>query len=162
MRAAAVVTTLLLGTMLPTLAFAGDWKAILSAEKVQVANGKMTMEQFSLCKVTVPGATKSSLQMRTYAEAPVNAGISRDFLVAFQASTRTVMVLTMGSAFSKGTTVDALKALDCDPITAPIGKVDMEINLYMTADGFQMAVVNGATGTTTQESKRWEETLGGK
>ena len=162
MRAVAVVTTLLLGTLLPSFAFAADWKSLISADRVQIVNGKMTMEEFSLCKILTPGATKTSLQMRNYAEAPVNSGISRDFLVSFQAMTETALVLTMGIEAAKGTKLEPLKAFDCDQIAAPIGKVDVEINLYLTADGFQMAVVDGSTGKTTQESERWEDTLGGK
>jgi hypothetical protein len=71
------------------------------------------------------------------------------------------MVTTMGSTFTKGSNVSALKALDCDPIAAPIGKVDLELNLYMTAEGFQAAFVDGSTGKTTQESTRWEDMFGG-
>lgn len=162
MRSSALLVGLSFGLLVPSAALAGDWKTTISKDRVQIGNGKMTMEEFSLCKVTVPGAKKSAIQMRTYAEAPVNAGISRDFFVSFQSMTQTFMVLTMGSAAAKGTTVDALKALDCDPISAPIGKVDMEINLYMTGDGFQMAVVDGTTGKTSQSSTRWEDALGGK
>ncbi len=162
MRLRATAIVLFLGLFLPSMATAGDWKTIISKDRVQVVNGKMTMEEFSLCKVTVPNASKSSLQVRTYAEAPVSAGISRDFLVSYQARTKTFMLLSMGAMLAKGTSVDALKALDCDPIAAPIGKVDLEINLYLTPDGFQLAMVDGSSGKTTQESKRWEDVYASK
>jgi hypothetical protein len=134
-----------------------DLKARIAKDRVQLVDGKMKIEEFELCKVTVPGASKSSIQVRSYAEVPVNAGVSRDFLVSFESVMQTFITMTMGSALAKGSSVDPLKALDCDPITAPIGKVDIELNLYLTADGFQMAVVDGSTGKTTQESRRWED-----
>ena len=162
MRSTIVVTALVLSLFLPSFASAADWKAMIAADRVKVANGKMTLEEYSLCKVTVPGAAKSSIQVRSFAEAPVGAGISRDFFVAFQAMNETFLVLAMGYAVANGTTVDVLRALDCDPIAAPIGKVDIEINVYMTSDGFQLAVVDGTSGETTQESQRWEDAFGAK
>ena len=160
MRAALLATTLLLGTFIPTMSHARDWKSIISSDRVQIANGKMTMEEYSICKVTVPGASTSSLQMRAYTEAPVGA-VSRDFLVSSHAKNRTIMVVGLGIVATKGTSVSALNALDCAPITAPIGKVDLEMNLYLTAEGYQRAFVDGSTGKTTQESKRWEDVFGG-
>ncbi len=89
MRSSASFIGLSLGLFVPSVALAGDWKTTISQDRVQITNGKMTIEEFSLCKVRAPGAKKSSVQMRTFAEAPVNAGISRDFFVAFHAATRT-------------------------------------------------------------------------
>lgn len=134
-----------------------DVKARIAKDRVETVDGKMKIEEFELCKVTVPGAKKSSVQIRNYAEVPVDAGVSRDFLVSFESVMQTVMAMGMGAAMAKGSTVDPLKALDCDPISAPIGNVDLELNLYLTADGFQMAVVDESTGKTTQESKRWDD-----
>jgi hypothetical protein len=148
----------LLSVAAPTHAYAGpSAKARIAKDRVQIVDGKMKIEEYRLCKVTVPGAEKSSVQMRTYAEVPLNAGVSRDFFVTTETFVTTYMTMTLGAAMSKGTKVEPFKALDCDPIAAPIGKVDFDVNLYLTADGFQVAFVDGSTGKTSQESKRWED-----
>jgi hypothetical protein len=148
----------LLSLALPSAALAGtDWKALIAKDRVQVGSGKMTLESFQLCKVKVPNAQKSSYQVRTYAEAPDDGSVSRDFLVSFESAMSTVMTMSMGAAAAKGTTMDPLKAFDCDPITAPIGKVDLDISLYVTGEGFQMAFTDGTTGKTAQESSTWDQ-----
>ncbi len=152
---------LVLALSLSTPAAAGtDWKAMIGAESVAIADGKMRIEEYQLCKVNVPGAAKTSMQIRSYTEAPLNAGISRDFVVSFSAITQTVMVMTFGAAAATGTDIEPLKALSCDAITAPIGKVDLEVNLYMTGEGFQLEVV--ADGQSNRQSSRWEDTFDGK
>lgn len=145
---------------LTSSALAADWKAKLAADRVRLVGGKMVIEEYSLCKNTIPGASKSSLQIKSYAEAPANGPISRDFLVSFESTMQTASIMAMGTALAQGTKIEPLKALDCDEISAPIGKVDLELNLYLTSDGWQMAVVDGSTGKTTQESSGWEDTLG--
>ncbi|MDP2307552.1 MAG: hypothetical protein Q8P18_16110 [Pseudomonadota bacterium] len=158
MRLNILFATLLVCLAAPRPASAGsDLKARIAKDRVQFVDGKMKIEEFHLCKVTVPGTSKSSLQMRSYAEVPVNAGVSRDFLVSFESGMQALMRITIGAALSKGSKVEPHKALDCDPISAPIGKVDLEVNLYLTADGFQMAFVDASTGTTMQESRRWDD-----
>ena len=53
-------------------AHAKDWRAKLAGDLVTVADGKMKTERFQVCQVKAPGANKSSLQLRSYAEAPMN------------------------------------------------------------------------------------------
>lgn len=149
-------------TLAASPASADDWKSNLSREFVTVANGKMTSENFQLCKVTVPAAKKSSMQIRSYAEAPASAGISRDFFVGFGTTLNTVTIMAFGEAIAKGSSVKATDALDCDRIEAPIGKVDVEVNLYMTAEGFQYELLESTSGTNKREAKRWEDVFGDK
>lgn len=140
----------------PALA-GGSLKDIIGKDRVQVVDGKMQIVEYDLCKNTVPGAAKSSIQIKSYAEAPVSAGISRDFLVSFESGMQTLVILIMGTAAAKGSAIEPLNAFDCDPISAPIGKVDFELNLYLAADGYQMAIVDGSSGNTSQESKSWDD-----
>ena len=50
-----------------------------------------------------------------------------------------------------------LKAFECDPIDAPIGSVDLEVNLYMTGDGYQFVVVNTADNARVRDSSTWAD-----
>lgn len=145
---------LLLATSSPAEA---GMKERMQKDRVAVAEGKMKIEDFYVCKVNVPGSKKATIQYRAYAEVPTNAGISRDYFVSFEAMSRVLLITRAGAAMAKGTTVDPLKALDCDGIDAPIGKVDLDISLYLTGDGFQLAVTDGATGKVTQEAKLWAD-----
>lgn len=158
MRDRLVSLLVLLSLLVSSSAHAGvDWKQLIGQDRVKTIGGKMVIEEFQLCKVAVPGAQKSSIQMRSYAEAPINAGISRDFFVSFESAMGMMMQLAFGAELAKGSAVEPLEALDCAPIGAPIGKVDLEINLYLTAEGFQLEVANGANGQSMRESQRWED-----
>jgi len=149
--------SLILGTILlaASPAVAKDWKATIAEDQVQITDGKMTMEAFSLCKIGPPGGTRKSMQIRDYVEAPVNAGLSRDFVVSFSTMMQTVLLLGFAQA-SSGSAFN-LDNFDCNEIDAPIGTVDFEISIYMTGEGFQFAVTNTGDGTTVRESERWAE-----
>ncbi|GDX78550.1 hypothetical protein LBMAG42_03610 [Deltaproteobacteria bacterium] len=158
MRIGLILITAALPTLLcPHAALAGDWKAIIAKDMVVVANGKMTMDRYSLCKVKVPGAKKTSVQLRVYAEASESAGISRDFFVSRGQAAQTGIIMFLGAGYAKGTAVSATGALDCHAITAPIGKVDVEVSAYMTGEGVQLAVMDAATGTTAQDVTMWAD-----
>ncbi|MDP2313131.1 MAG: hypothetical protein Q8P41_09525 [Pseudomonadota bacterium] len=142
-----------------TPAHARDWKKAITSDLVTIADGKMKIERFQVCDVKVPNAAQSSLQVRTYAEAPAGGSISRDFFVSFQTAMTVVFKTIVGQSLAGKSGVGPLDALDCNNIDAPIGKVDMEWNFYTTGEGFQLEMVDNATGKTTRESKTWEATF---
>jgi hypothetical protein len=67
------------------------------------------------------------------------------------------MLTYLASASSNGPlSFDNVK---CNEISAPIGTVDMEINLYMTGEGWQLEIINNNDGTTDRSSERWVDTF---
>ncbi len=52
---------------------------------------------------------------------------------------------------------DFLDAYDSEPLDAPIGTPDLELNLVMSGGGVQVEVVNTATGERTRETTTWTD-----
>ncbi len=46
---------------------------------------------------------------------------------------------------------------DCKPLESPIGKVDFEMRLTMTNDGFQMEVSDKGSNTSATSTSLWSE-----
>ena len=55
---------------------------------------------------------------------------------------------------------EALASLQCKQIEAPIGKVDLEANLYMTPDGVQVAILETGSGQSDTQTRTWNQVLG--
>ena len=51
-------------------------------------------------------------------------------------------------------------ALQCRPIEAPIGKVDLELDLYMTQDGVQVGILETASRQNDTQTRTWNQILG--
>jgi len=49
---------------------------------------------------------------------------------------------------------------DCKPLETPIGKVDFELRLTMTSDGFQMEFSDKDDNTSTTSTSLWSEVYG--
>ncbi len=144
-------------SILATTAFAQDvdWRAEIGAEMVQIQDGKMVYEDFEICRVE---GSDLRMQVRYYAEAPVDAGISRDFFIS-QTVASDALILYGFLAEASGLSFSAfLNVFDCDPLSAPIGTVDLELNLFMTADGFQFEFVDTAAGDRERSAATWSET----
>lgn len=121
------------------------WKEMIGRDQVKIAGGKMVSEGYKLCKMA-----NKSFQLRSYAEAPESAGLSRDFFIQF--ATMMELIPTLALAKASGD-VD----LNCKPITSPIGKVDLELNVYMTGEGFQVEMVQTTSQKTTRHASRWAD-----
>jgi len=153
-RALLLIATCLFAT--PAVA-GDDWKKTISEDQIEVKDGKMISESFSLCKLGPPDGDRKSMQIRDYVEAPVDSGLSRDWVVSFSTMMQTIMVL----GFAQASSGDAfnLDNFDCHEIDAPIGTVDFEFSIYMTGEGFQLEVKNNGDGSVSRDSDRWEEAL---
>lgn len=138
-----------------------DWKAELKADLVKVADGKMVTEEFSLLKMRVPGYEPADVQVKIRSEAPAVGAISRDNFIAL---TTTISNLILLSAFADSYNVPAsvfLENFDTETLRAPIGKPNLEINIYMTAEGFQLEVVNNDSGEKHRDTQTWKELYAG-
>lgn len=134
-----------------------EWKQQLSKELVTIQAGKMVSEEYQLAKIKVPGFEESQLQLKVHAEAPAVGLVSRDNFVAF---TTQFVVITFFTVYTEAYQVPAsqfIQAVDFTELAAPIGTPDVELNLYMTDDGFQFEWVNTATAQRTRSTMTWAE-----
>jgi hypothetical protein len=136
-----------------------SWQDQLKRELVSIRGDKMVIEAFSLDRISLPQYQPVELQVRYYSEAPRTGVISRDNFVAFTtALTVTVLQQSLAEALNVPAR-DFLAAYESREIPRPIGRPDLEIKVYMTADGFQLEVVNTATGETSRTTQTWDRVI---
>ena len=123
------------------------WKEVVSSELVQRDGDKFKSERFQVCKVG-----KDSAQMRIYFEFPADGSVSRDFAISFTSMIEGVMFAAM-AAERKGGSEGPM----CNPVKAPIGKVDLDLRFYMTGEGVQFEAVDTKKEKTTRSTTRWAE-----
>ena len=136
---------------------AQDWKAKLQEDLVRVSGGKMIYEEFGILKIAVPGYEAGQWQVKVYAEAPAAGVISRDNFVGFTAMTVTTVLL---SGFAEAYQVPAsqfIQGYDFTELDAPIGNPDLELSLFVTAEGMQLEWVDTASGQRTRQTTTWAE-----
>ena len=134
-----------------------SWQDQLKREMVSIDGDKMVIEAFSLDRVILPEFEPVELQVAYRSEAPATGFISRDNFVAFTSIlTATIIQTMLAEAFSV-TASEFLAAYESREITQPIGRPDREIKVYMTADGFQLEVVNTATDDKSRSTQTWDD-----
>jgi len=134
-----------------------DWRAELKRDAVAVTGNRMTIDETNLVKVAVPGYQTAQIQLKVHAEAPASGVISRDNFVAMATQ---LMFITFYSAYAqayKVTALDFLQAVTFTELAAPIGTPDVEINVVMTAEGFQLEWVDTASGQRSRSTMTWAE-----
>ena len=132
--------------LLASVACAEDWQQELAEDMVTIKDDKMYIERYELLKTTAEDGTVSNTQVKLYSTSPTQV-ISRDNFVCI-----TTMIYTLIIA-------EMLETVEFDivEIDEPIGKVDMEINLYMTKEGFQIEVDLKTIGERTRETTKWSD-----
>ncbi|MBS0657032.1 MAG: hypothetical protein JSR82_02145 [Verrucomicrobia bacterium] len=147
MKFLSLFTTLLLSAavLLPA-ASAQDWRKDLKADVVTVKDGKMIIERAEILKTEEEGESVS-LQVKLVAECPESAGISRDNFLVF--TMVAYMKMLEGVAGGEAYSTESLEGL--------IGKADIEINVDMTKDGFQLRSVNNKSGDKDNATTKWAD-----
>jgi hypothetical protein len=151
---------LLVAATLGSASAQDDWRAELSEEWVEMRDGKMVIEEFILFKVAVPGYEETTFQVRTYSEAPATGLISRDVFVGLSTI---VTYEVLYSAFAEAYDVPAqvyLQSVTTETLDSPIGKPDLELNLYASDGGMQVEVVNTGLGQSKRFTATWKDMLG--
>lgn len=134
----------------------------LLKDVVNIENGKMTIREFGL--LSFPWAPNEKIQVKGYSEAPDSGVISRDNFVGITSMVQTVVFfgIAMKAQATTGAGVDLHTlddAFEFDELNEPIGKVDLEINLYMSKGGLQMEFVNTRENKTERNTMTWKELL---
>jgi hypothetical protein len=140
---------------LPAAAAAGEPSRL--GDLVQVRDGKFVSESYSLCEVRRPEGLgpPPRFQMRLYSEAPAKGVVSRDYFVAYTANV--LATLRMELAARTGVMPSqANNFLVCREVSAPIGSPDVELRVFIAADGMQVEVVDTSTGRVSRTTSPWE------
>jgi hypothetical protein len=141
-----------------------DIEAKLKANVVTKKGGKLTIDRFRICQLFRPqelgGGVTKTFQVKSHAEAPADI-ISRDNFVALL----TEVGINLRVSFAKGhiegmTPLQALNALRCKLIDAPIGAVDFEAEIHMSKDGMQLEITKTATGDVDKQTQLWSQVFG--
>ncbi len=127
---------------------AQEWKDELSRDIVELKEGKMTFTELTLITHIREGTT---LQVKTYAEAPANDFISRDQFVAWVSLMSYIWVESFIT--EPGLTADDFKFKTIS-VQDMIGKPDLKLSLYMSAAGVQFIVF--ADGNEERFTQTWE------
>jgi len=125
------------------------WADRLKADLVRVEGGMFKYEDLALCAVNASGQSKRNVQIRSRAEAPGKAVLSRDQFVALVTQYETILILGL-TAVSQG-------SLSCRPLDEVIGVPDLEISIVMTKNGLQYEATVPATGKVDRSVMTWAE-----
>lgn len=137
-----------------------DWQTQLRANLVAIRGTKMIYEEFGIYKLTIPGYESTDYQTKIYAEAPATDVISRDNFVAFTTMlSNTSFMLLFAEAYNVSASV-FLENFHFEELANPIGKPDLEVNIFMTAQGYQLEIVNNNNGEKNRVTQTWKELLG--
>lgn len=129
---------------------------------VRVEGGKMIMEDFMDClldqeRLGRAGEPPLKRVVRTYAEAPESGVVSRDFFVQTATSNQTLLVLVPMVLAGRGAGPDAVEALTCRDLDPPVERVDIELKLFMSADGLQFEYRDNVNQKQASFQQPWDE-----
>jgi len=120
-----------------------NWREDLKKDAVRIEGDRMMMEEYYLINYADELGNARSAQVKMYSEAVNDGTISRDNFVGFGSTLSAMFLAAIGSDF--------------EYIEAPIGRVDLEISIYMTGQGYQIEVKDNTTNTANRETQTWEK-----
>ena len=129
---------------------------------VKIKDGKMVITEFGL--LSVPSLPDEKIQLKIYSEAPSDSVISRDNFVATTTRLLTIFFWQIATEItqeygSKSRMDDSELPSDFEKLDEPIGKVDLEINIYMNKGGLQIEFVDTKKNKTDRSAMTWKELL---
>ncbi len=144
----------------------GNIQDLMKKDRVIQKDGKFKIEAYRLCRLYRPkhlgGGVSKPFQVEARAEAPAQGVISRDnFLVLFTEIALGLRV-KFAADFIKGLTpIQALDALQCEQIDAPVGKVDLQVDVNMDKEGIKIEILKPGTGKKQTQLNTWKDLFGG-
>ncbi len=133
-----------------------SWQDQLKRDLVIIENDMMVMESFSLDRIKLPEYEPLELQIAYRSEAPTSGFISRDNFVAASSVISAGLVQALFAEALNITASEFFTNYKSQEISQPIGKPDIQINIYMTNDGFQIEIVNTSTDEKTRTTETWD------
>ena len=145
----------------------GNIQDLMKKDRVIQKGGKFTIEGYRLCRLYRPkylgGGVSKPFQVNARAEAPAQGVVSRDnFLVLFTEIALGLRVKFAADLIKGLTPIQALDALQCEQIDAPVGKVDLQVDVNMDKEGIKIKILKPATGKEVQtQLNTWKDLFGG-
>jgi len=125
-----------------TFTQAQNYQANLLKEMVVISNNKMTTRAYTM----ITFSNGSTVQIKSYAEAPSQGVISRDNFVSIFTLVTTRMYIEMAKV-DENAVIAGLDEI--------IGNADLEINCYIAKSGVQIESVSSQG--TTRNTIKWED-----
>jgi hypothetical protein len=144
---------------LPGSVRAEDGRAVMLRDLVQIQDGRLVYDDLAICRLDLSGKQGRKFQVHSRATAPEKGLVSRDFFVALVTRLETEIALGWAESGAVMRPSAALRALRCESLEKPIGKVDVEITLTMTDEGIQLEYKDTAKGTVDRSSNTWNDVL---
>ena len=145
---------------LPVQVVAQEAASDLLEPMVELQDGKMVIEFYTLDRISLPGYDPMQFQVKHYAEAPAEGIVSRDNFVAI---TTALNLMLLQQSFASALNVPAsafLDAYDIQDLDALIGTPDLELTLVLAAGGLQIEIKNTRTGEVSRTTQTWAEFRG--
>ncbi|MGH0036960.1 MAG: hypothetical protein ACQGVK_18185 [Myxococcota bacterium] len=145
---------------MPLPAAALTWQRDLSKPLLEVSDGKMVMDQVSLCRYQSPGsgtAERRYFHLRVHSEAPDGAFISPDNFVAVTVGLTTRVILALAERVPDVSPLQAFRALRCKGVSSPLGEVEHELRFEMKSEGIDVKRTNRLTGERIREVMKWSD-----
>ena len=125
--------------------------------QVVTHDGKWVSDDYGIFTFELPGYEPFGVQVKVHSECPADGSISRDNFVAYASAIPLVTLLsTFGEWYDVGVS-EFFQSFSYKELTAPIGTPDLELNLTMTAEGYQLEFINRTTDDTRRFVQTWEE-----
>lgn len=155
MKTVAVAALLLVATFGSAEAQA-EWREQLRSEQVEISGGKYTFVRTGVMTLALPGQPETTLQYQINSEAPASGVISRDNFIATTAQISTLMMIMALPAAAEVPIGLFAQFLDIEVTDELIGKPDIRLNIYMTAEGMQIEFA-GPDGKPYRITQTWEQ-----
>lgn len=136
------------------------WQRDLSQPLVEAEDGKMVLDQVSLCRYQPPGVEPSErryFHLRVHSEAPDGSFISPDNFVAVTVSLTTRIILGLAERVPDVSPLQAFRALRCKGVSSPLGEIEHELRYEMKKEGIEVKRTNRLTGERTREVLAWSD-----
>lgn len=127
-----------------------DWKKELQRVLVTNSGNQMLYSDLEVC---TSSANPRALQIQWEATAPKNGFISRDQFIAL------VTVFRSGFHAEMVKKSNGQAKLDCKPLDAVIGQVDMKIKVVTTQGGIQLQIDIPGEKKSSQSTMTWAQLL---
>ena len=143
-----------------------DIQSLMKKDRVIQKDGKFKIEGYRLCRLYRPkhlgGGVSKPFQVIARAEAPAQGVVSRDNFLVLYTEIALGLRVKFATDFIKGLTpIQALDALQCEHIDAPVGKVDLQVDLNMDKEGVKMEILKPETGKKQTQMTPWKDVFGG-